>query len=148
MTIGLIFWALVLSACAYVIICGGWEGKVASLATLAVSLTTMVVDPETPWTSLKIDILLADIGYMIVLYLVALRSRYYWVVWMCGFQLAGVATHLPGLFYSGVVSDIYEGLQGFWSIPVIIVMVFGVNSQKKMTNGQRRSHFGQINSYE
>lgn len=145
--IAFIFWALVLLGCYYSIMRGGWEGKFAAVATLTASLVTLVVHQETPWVSMQVAVLYTDIAYMFALYLVALRSRYYWVLWMCAFQLAGVATHLPGFLFSGIVSDIYEGLQGFWSIPVIVAMVFGIYNQQQKNKGQRRSHFDHINTH-
>ncbi|MEO1044765.1 MAG: hypothetical protein AAFX04_04930 [Pseudomonadota bacterium] len=146
--IALIFWVLVLLACAYGFLCGGWEARVASIVTVAASLGTYGIywaGAGGPWLSLQMGVLLVDLAYLGALHWLVLRSRYCWPIWMCAFQLAGVSTHFPGLMPVSLVSDIYEALQGFWSIPVILSMVLGVYYEQNQRNGYDRGQsFGRI----
>lgn len=124
--ISLIFWIMSLLGCLYVFIYGGQEGKLASFGYAAAVLFTMAIQKNGPLIEFDRGVFFIDLLFFIYLYLISIFSSYYWSLYIAGFQLAGVISHLTMLIIGSKTPKIIELFQGFWSIPIILSMVIGV----------------------
>lgn len=140
MVIGLLFWALTLLCCSYAILFGGRDGRLAAfliLAASALSLPPMFMGEaygETELIIFAVDLLL-----LASLYLLMLGSRRYWPIWMVGFHLIAVVTHLSTLLEPSFKPLIYWAMGSFWAIPVLLSMLIGVELDRRAAWRSRAS---------
>ncbi len=126
MIIAILFWLLAILSCAYAFIAGGRDGKLAAIVIIAAALATMV-GPETgDWIETQLAVSLVDTAALAAMIFITLRSKAYWTIWMTAFHLNAVATHLATLIASGFAAELYQGLSGFWAIPMLLSMVIGI----------------------
>lgn len=71
-------------------------------------------------------ILLIDCVLLAAIVRIALRSSRYWPIWFAGLHLAGVACGMAALLAPPLHSDTLRVLAGFWGVPALLVMVFGL----------------------
>lgn len=63
----------------------------------------------------------------------ALWADRFWPLWIAGIHLVGVATHTAKLVSPTVVPWVYGWIQGFWSYPIVVLIVIGaVRHQKRL----------------
>ena len=134
--VGLLFWAMTLSGCSYALLVGNKEGKVASISYLITAGLSLLLHSRTPIESLDFNIFLLDTLYAIFLVIFVLKTKYYWPIWMCSFQISSLFVHIGKTFFSDIFYVTYEILQGFWSIPILFTMILGVNLNKKISDRQ------------
>lgn len=124
--ISLIFWIMSLLGCLYVFIYGGQEGKLAAIGYTFAVLLTMAIQRNGPLTEFDRDVFFIDLLFFIYLYCISMFSIHYWLLYIAGFQLAGVISHLAILIICSKTPKIIELFLGFWAIPIILSMVIGV----------------------
>lgn len=78
------------------------------------------------WSGTPFWLLLADTSFMVFLYALALLSRRFWPLWMAGFQLVTVATHVASLTGPAFLPRLYTAMSTLWSVPILLVMLIGV----------------------
>ncbi len=127
MIIGILFWLLALLCCGYAIAFGGRDGKKAAALLIAAAVLTA---PATllgqAWGRIELLILAVDAALLAGLYALMLSSRRFWPVWMTGFHLVAVVTHLATLLAPGFTPAIYRALESLWAIPVLLSLLIGV----------------------
>ena len=72
------------------------------------------------------SILVVDIILLIAITRVALASSRYWPTWFAGLHLAGVACGAVALLASPPHDAALRVFAGFWGVPALLVMVFGL----------------------
>jgi len=124
----ILFWTMIIGACAYAVILGGWEGRctaaifvVASLASLAALKVVHI-----HWHKTNITMLAVDLATLIAFYVVAAKSRHWWPVWVVAFQLNAVASHLAALISPDFSVSVYRNYTGLWAVPCALVMIIGI----------------------
>lgn len=124
----ILFWAMIVGACAYAVALGGWEGRwtagifvMASLASFTANKWFLIY-----WNNTNVALFLVDCLTFGALYLVAARSRHWWPVWVVAFQLNSVASHLATLVSTDFSILVYKNYGGLWAIPCLLVMVVGI----------------------
>lgn len=123
----LLFWLLALLSSAYGSIFGGRDGRWAAVLILLASLLTILAAHlDGHWAKVEVARLLVDCALLVALYALALGSRRYWPIWMTGFHLIAVLTHLSVLLVPSYVPAIYRAFQSFWAIPVLLSFLIGV----------------------
>lgn len=127
MIIPVLFWSLTLLACAYAASAGGKDGRWAACLILAASLLTI---PATllgrAWQRPELGILVVDAALLAGLYALTLASRRHFPIWMTGFHLVAVVTHVSAAIAPEFTPKVYRALAGAWAIPITISMVLGI----------------------
>ena len=130
--IGILFWLLTLVGCGYAASLGGRDGRWAASLIIAASLLTV---PATllgaSWVRTEFSILMVDLSLLFGLYALALKSKRYFPVWMTGFHLIAVVTHMSTLIAPGFAPEIYRGLQSLWAVPVTLAMMWGIHLDRR-----------------
>lgn len=140
MMIGLLFWALTLLCCGYAMVIGGRDGRWAGsmiLAAAALSLPPMFM--EDVYAKTELLIFAVDLLLLIALYVLMLRSRRYWPIWMTGFHSIAVVTHLSTMLAPSFRPLIYWAMGSFWAIPVLLSMLVGVMLDRRALEKARKS---------
>lgn len=127
MLVALLFWSLTLLCCGFATIYGGRDGRLiagfyvlACFATLAASLA------QPDWHHTHYTVLAVDSALLVVLVRVALVSTRWFPVWFSGLHLVAVVSHFASIVVPGFAPKVYFLLQGFWSVPMLLILVFGV----------------------
>lgn len=132
MIIAVLFWLLVLVTCSHAAALGGRDGRWAAFLVIAASLLTL---PATllgrGWGRTELAILMVDLMLLIGLYALMLRSRRYWPIWMVGFHLVAVASHLGTILVPTFSPAIYRALGSLWAIPMLVTMMVGIELDRK-----------------
>jgi hypothetical protein len=132
MIIAVLFWLLVIVTCAHAAAFGGKDGRRAAMLVIAASLLTL---PATVlgrgWGRTELAILTVDLMLLAGLYALMLRSRRYWPIWMVGFHLVAVASHLGTMVVPDFTPAIYRALGSLWAIPMLLTMMIGIERDRK-----------------
>lgn len=131
--IGALFWLLTLVGCGYASVFGGKDGRWVTGLILGASLLTI---PATrlgqDWAKTEYLILAVDVGLLIGLVILTLRSDRFYLIWMTGFHLVAVITHLSTLWAAQFTPHIYRALEGLWAIPMTLAMIWGVHRDRRL----------------
>jgi len=132
MIIAVLFWLLVIVTCGHAATFGGKDGRWAAGLVIAASLLTL---PATVlgrgWGRTELAILAVDVMLLIGLYALMLCSRRYWPIWMVGFHLVAVASHLGTIVVPDFTPAIYRALGSLWAIPMLLTMMIGIERDRK-----------------
>lgn len=130
--IGALFWLLTLFGCGYAAAAGGKDGRWAAGLIIAASLLTI---PATrlgqDWAKTEYLILAVDLALLIGLYALAMVSRSLFPIWMTGFHLIAVLTHVSTLLAPGFAPPIYRALGSLWAIPMMLAMMRGIHLDRR-----------------
>lgn len=131
--IAMLFWLLTLLACAYAATFGGRDGRWAASLIILASLLTIPAARlgRAAWGSIEPGVFFVDTVLMLGLYLLVLRSRRWWPIWMSGFHLTAITSHLAAFLSEGFVPDIYFAAASFSAIPVPVCMVIGITLDRR-----------------
>lgn len=126
MLIGALFWALALLGCGYAAAAGGRDGRWAAILVICASLLSIpAAHLGMRWARTEVGVMGVDLLLLVALWDLALRSRRFFPLWMAGFQLVAVATHLATLIAPDFTPRVYRGVESLWAIPVIVSMALG-----------------------
>lgn len=130
--IGLLFWLLTMVGCGYAAAAGGKDGRWAAFLIIAASLLTI---PATrlgqDWARTEYLILVVDLALLAGLSVLALRSRRFFPLWMTGFHLIAVLTHVSTLLAPDFAPPIYRALESLWAIPMTLAMMWGIHLDRR-----------------
>lgn len=130
--IAILFNSMMLMCTVYASIFGGRTGLAGSLIFVAATaLTIIAFNAEPNWNNTSYGMFAVDLGCLLALIFLAMKSNRYWPIWATGFQIAAVATHLATMFAADTVPYAYRALLGFWSIPILLVMVLGTLKDRR-----------------
>ena len=76
-------------------------------------------------------VILVDLALLWIVTAYALRSARHWPLWFAGFHAAGTALILIALIVPGPMHAIPERMAGFWSIPALFAMTYGLLKDRK-----------------
>lgn len=125
--IGLLFWLLTLLACGYAATFGGKDGKFAGALIVAASILTIPGEHSgLVWGAFELGVFLVDSALLAGFYVLTLKSRRWWPIWMTGFHFLAVTSHLGVLLASDFVAPIYFAAASFSAVTVPISMVAGI----------------------
>lgn len=140
--IGFMFWLLCIISCTYSFLFGSIEGKLSSTLIFTATIATHILYTHQQWYEIHLFILVVDLFLLIFVYFLSLHSTKNWLLWMSGFLLVGVATHLSPVFSNLFNPRAYELLQGFWSIPVMLTMALGIFMNRTIHEKSKRRWVG------
>ncbi len=126
------FATVLLLSCLYAAWRGGRSGRIGAIIFLTASILTVPATSQNPaWTTRMVYIWAVDLGCLLALMILAFNSRRYWPIWATGFQTASIATHGAITLYPDGPPVVYMGLESFWSIPILLVMLAGTRLDHK-----------------
>lgn len=128
MEIAILFWTMMLAACGYAVLLGGWEGKSTAGIFVVASIATILANRwfDIHWHQTNMAVFGIDLATFAGIYLVAARSRRWWPLWVAAFQLNAVAAHIATLISPEFSNLVYQGYEGLWAIPCALAMVVGI----------------------
>lgn len=133
--ISTLYWALSIICWLYVLKHGGWTGFIAFVmfvfATVGTSFSVGPLAGLSRWSGINVSLFITDAGFFVGLYILALRSRKYWPIWMAGLQLMCVLTHFGPLIDPNSSPVIYRALESVWMIPMLATMVLGIAKDRR-----------------
>lgn len=135
------FWAI---AFGFALTAWRWGGPAerwaAGMMTVAALATPAVGDLfNTHWRSPQPGVLLVDILLLFGLLVLALGSARFWPMTLASLQLLAVATH-PALWIDPLILPFgYAFMQGFWSYPMMAVVLVGVWRHQRRAGERSRS---------
>ena len=110
---------------------GGRDGRYFAIAFTLGSVATLLVYNFTGIENAIKLIFAIDFLLLVAICHRALTTRHYWPIWFCAFQFACVLTSFCAIIFPVYYEGIYLNLAGFWIIPGIMAMVFGILKDRK-----------------
>lgn len=139
--IAILFWSLCISACAYALLLGGWEGRWTTVIILLATFATLLANQllrhfwfDRFWVDTNEAVLLIDLAAFLAMYVIAARSERWWPIWVAAFQLNSVVAHVATTISPRFSAIIYQGYEGMWAIPLLLVLVFGIYRDRRWKN--------------
>jgi hypothetical protein len=127
------YWTFLVLCGAYVFAKGGSPERMAmAIAVLASAATLIAHRLEAVYFS-KVETgpFVIDVITFFAFLLLALWADRFWPLWIAGIHLVGVATHTAKLVSPAVVPWVYNWIQGFWSYPIVVLIVIGSARHQK-----------------
>jgi hypothetical protein len=101
----------------------GRAGAIIFFTASALSAWATTINPN--WQGTAYAMLMVDVLCLFALIGLALLSSRYWPIWALGLQSVSVATHVATMIDANIMPGIYDSMSGFWSIPILTIMVAG-----------------------
>ncbi len=136
----LIFITLFFGSCAYALIRGNRDLRIAGTALLIAGISSAFSGPAPGSDGTGIDWPLFTIDGILlgVLLWIALHSRRYWPIWLTGLHMIQVAGHILPLIDHSVTGWLYWLATAVWAYPIHCVLIIATYRQQ-MRQGLRRS---------
>jgi hypothetical protein len=133
--ISTLYWALSILCWLYAIRHGGQAAFIAFVMfvfmTMGTSFSVPGLSGASRWTGINVSLFLTDTAFLVGLYILALRCRKYWPIWMAGLQLMCVLSHFGPLIDPHSSPAIYRALESVWMIPEMAIMVLGIAQDRR-----------------
>jgi len=130
MAMVLLFYTVVLAACAFSVMVGGDCERWGSIIFSTAAVSTSISSWSTTWSRTDWPMAGVDLLCFLALYGLAVRSERYWPIWAAGFQLVAVTTHVA-VFLDAPLPHVYRAMETIWGIPAIGAMVIGVIADRR-----------------
>ncbi|HZF43728.1 MAG TPA: hypothetical protein VEZ48_10000 [Sphingomonadaceae bacterium] len=121
------YWAFVLATCTVAWRRGEWPEQAGAAIIFLGSLGTVLavrID-RLNIGSAQLGVLLVDLLALAGLLALVVRTNRFWPLWVCAFDLVGIATHIVTLFYPTILPTPYRLVRGFWAYPMMIAIMMG-----------------------
>jgi hypothetical protein len=86
----------------------------------------------TIWQSPEFGILAVDLVVLALLIFLLLLSDRFWPIWITAIQFVSVAIHFAVMVELTIVPRAYAMAQGFWAYPMLIVLMIGTLSHRRL----------------
>lgn len=127
MLVALSFWILTLTCCGFAALFGGRSGRaIAVIYLVAVAATSLATRDPAAWANPHLPALAVDLGLLLALLWVAMRSDRWFPLWFTGFHLVALVSHLAAVLAPGFAPKLYFLLQSMWSVPMLLALLIGV----------------------
>ncbi|KRB86001.1 hypothetical protein ASE00_04440 [Sphingomonas sp. Root710] len=124
---GILMWGV----CLYAFRRGGWAERSAAVGIvvnsyMTTAATMFLTSSATRYHRLEVSIMLVDLGLLLVLLYVTIRSDKFWPLWLTAMQslvvLAHLAPYVPHMIPWG-----YWRAVAVWSWPMLVVLAFAIH---------------------
>lgn len=121
------YWLILLIASFFALLRGGREEMAASAIIIAASIATVIVHvpPPEAFRHLETGVFIVDVVALAAFVAVALMSSRYWPLWVAGFQLTSVGSHIIMAVHEDLVPRVYAAAERFWIYPILFALVAG-----------------------
>jgi hypothetical protein len=114
------------SLCTFAWFRGGvTERRVATALMIAVLATIAAPLVGSKFQGPNWGVIVVDIALMIVLIVIARRSKKFWPIWAAASQLGGCLAHLPVIMNPEIPKHLYGATQPFWIWPLMTSLLIG-----------------------
>jgi hypothetical protein len=119
-----LFWSLLAGCCGYALLWGGPSERVVAAVFLAGdALSKLAMSPlSVRYARFETATFLVDLAMAVALLAIAIRSRRYWPMWMCAFQLVQLGSHFAGLLEPAILRLTYGLLISLWAYPMLLLL--------------------------
>jgi len=121
-----------------------WRGRTdervaAAICVLATFASNIVYEPRGAYAGVEIGVFLVDAATFAGFALIALRSERFWPLWLAGFQLTTVFSHLLKAIQLDLMPQAYAAAARFWVYPIFLIIVVGTwRSYRRRTESKRQ----------
>lgn len=127
-----VYVSLVVICCGYAAIRGGGDGRWAAAIMLSgIILSVAAAHVDHSYSRTATWIFGIDLAVLAALFVLAVRSRRYWPVWMTAFHGVSVATHIATIIDPAFLPKAYQAMVSFWALPMLLVMLLGVMTDRR-----------------
>jgi len=123
----LAYWIVLLAVTLYAFGRGARDEKTVAMVCVVASLATVLVYSPAGgyFHKLETGIFLVDFGALAGFVTVALMSSRFWPLWVAGFQLTSVFSHLMKAVHWDLIPQVYAAAERFWIYPIFVVVLVG-----------------------
>jgi len=123
----LAYWLLLLAVTAYAFGRGRLDQRLAISICLVGSIATVLVGSplEHYYSDIELGVFAVDILALLGFIYVAMRSKRFWPLWVAGFQLTSIFSHLLKALHWGMIPQVYAAAERFWIYPIFLAIVVG-----------------------
>ena len=121
-----------------------WRGRTdervaAAICVLATFASNIVYEPRGAYAGVEIGVFLVDAATFAGFTLIALRSERFWPLWLAGFQLTTVFSHLLKAIQLDLMPQAYAAAARFWVYPIFLIIVVGTwRSYRRRAESKRQ----------
>ncbi len=126
MLIVILYLLILFGSCGYALIAGQMAGRLTAMLFIAASFLMPLVDTAMTWQTTVPAAFVVDGLVFLALWLLAISFNRWWLIWCAGLQLVTVATHISTIVSPVFTPLVYQSIAQFWSIPILLVMAFGI----------------------
>jgi hypothetical protein len=136
-----VFWMLLFVVCAFAVLRGRADERIAAGAcTLATLTTHFLIGPmRLSYASVEPGLLALDVGMLATFVLLALRSPRFWPLWVAGLQLTMSMGHLLKAIDARLLPRAYAAALVFWSYPILFIILIACWRSGKYDERQHSS---------
>ena len=137
------YWLFLACCAGYAMLRGGQPERLGGIILIAGSVLSWAGASREAvrFHGMENGILLIDLAVLAAFLTLALKSDRFWPLWVTGFHLVAVLTHLALLADPTVVPRAYALAQGFWAYPMLIALAIGTNIYRRTRGRQPASSF-------
>ena len=86
---------------------------------------------QQSWDHVAWPVMVVDLAVLIGLYWVAMRTKRWWPLWVTGFHLIAMTSHLAVIVAPNFTARVYFGLATLWAVPMLLVILIGVARDRR-----------------
>lgn len=127
MILVLLYWVSVSATCYLAWRSGGPDERRGAAILLIGSILSVIACSPLPrrFQGGEPGLLAVDLAVLLSFVTLALRSTRPWPIWVAGFHLVAVATHVAVLAQPLILPRAYALAQGFWAYPMMLALGWG-----------------------
>jgi hypothetical protein len=135
-----IYYTILFLVSAFAFWCGRTDERVAAaICVLATFASNIVYEPRGAYAGVEIGVFLVDAATFAGFALIALRSERFWPLWLAGFQLTTVFSHLLKAIELDLMPQAYAAAARFWVYPIFLIIVVGTwRSYRRRAESKRQ----------
>lgn len=135
-----IYYTILFLVSAFAFWCGRTDERVAAaICVLATFASNIVYEPRGAYAGVEIGVFLVDAATFAGFALIALRSERFWPLWLAGFQLTTVFSHLLKAIQLDLMPQAYAAAARFWVYPIFLIIVVGTwRSYRRRAESKRQ----------
>jgi hypothetical protein len=135
-----VYYTILFLVSAFAFWCGRTDERVAAaICVLATFASNIVYEPRGAYAGVEIGVFLVDAATFAGFALIALRSERFWPLWLAGFQLTTVFSHLLKAIQLDLMPQAYAAAARFWVYPIFMIIVVGTwRSHRRRAESKRQ----------
>lgn len=135
------YWLLLLVVTLFACGRGGRDERAVAVIIVIASIATMLVYVPAPdaYSHVETGIFLVDVAALVAFVAVALLSSRFWPLWVAGFQLTSVTSHMIMAADWDLMPRIYAAAERFWIYPMLLTLVVGTCRAHRHKSGRQQA---------
>ena len=137
----IVFWNLLFVVCAFSVVRGHTDERIAAGACAAATVIThFIIGPlKIKYSTVEPGLMALDLAMLAVFVALALRSSRFWPLWVAGLQLTLTMAHLLKAIDEHLIPRAYAAAVVFWSYPILFIILVGCWRTRKYDGLDRQS---------